>query len=136
MMAERDGTTLFPAAWEAGMTPGVIDIGMSSRAGLLDRIAVRSDIANWRMPLPWPIALGIASAIMAWLVATAFGNLVLTAMLLALSLVLLAWLAAPMIRRAWCEYHPYLPPRWLADARATLGNDLIDAALDRVRDTT
>jgi hypothetical protein len=103
--------------------------------GLLDRIAVRSDIANWRMPSPWVIGFGISSAIAVFPVIKVTGNLTIAEILLLFSLVTVAWLIALMIRRAWCERHPYMPPRWLAVARAIMGDDLIDAALERLRDT-
>jgi hypothetical protein len=117
------------------MTPGATETVACVRVGLLDRIAVRSDIANWRMPSPWMIGLGISSAIVAFPVMKVTGNLTIAGILLLLSLVTVAWLIALMIRRACCEHHPYLPPRWLAAARAIMGDNLIDAALERLRDT-
>jgi len=117
------------------MTPGATDTVACVRVGLFDRIAVRSDIANWRMPSPWMIGFGISSAIVAFPVIKVTGNLTIAGILLLLALVTVTWLIILMIRRAWCERHPYLPPRWLAVARAIMGNDLIDAALERLRDT-
>lgn len=117
------------------MTPAGTDTGAHARIGLLDRIAVRSDMANWRMPSPWAIGFGISSGIMAFPVIKVTGSLTIAGILFVLSLVTVVWLTALMIRRAWCERHPYLPPRWLAAARATMGDDLIDAALEQLRDT-
>jgi hypothetical protein len=117
------------------MTPGATDTVAYVCVSLLDRIAVRSDIANWRMPSPWVIGLGISSAIAVFPVIKVARNVTIAGMMLLLSLVTVAWLIALMIRRAWCERHPYLPPRWLAVARAMMGDDLIDAALERLRDT-
>jgi hypothetical protein len=117
------------------MTPGATDTVACVCVGLLDRIAVRSDIANWRMPSPWVIGFGISSAIAVFPVIRVTGNVTITGILLLFSLVTVAWLIALMIRRAWCERHPYMPPRWLAVARAIMGDDLIDAALERLRDT-
>lgn len=117
------------------MTPGATDTVACVCVGLLDRIAVRSDIANWRMPSPWVIGFGISSAIAVFPVIKVTGNLTIAEILLLFSLVTVAWLIALMIRRAWCERHPYMPPRWLAVARAIMGDDLIDAALERLRDT-
>jgi len=48
------------------MTPCETDTGAHASIGMLDRIAVRSDLANWRMPSPWAIGFGISSAIMAF----------------------------------------------------------------------
>lgn len=117
------------------MSLGVADTGAQARIGMLDRIAVRSDMANWRMPSPWAIGFGISSGIVAFPVVKVTGSRVTAGVLLLLSLMTVAWLTSLMIRRAWCERHPYLPPRWLVVARATIGNDLIDAALERLRDT-
>jgi small-conductance mechanosensitive channel len=117
------------------MTPGATDTVACVCVGLLDRIAVRSDIANWRMPSPWVIGFGISSAIAVFPVIKVTGNLTIAEILLLFSLVTVAWLIALMIRRAWCERHPYMPPRSLAVARAIMGDDLIDAALERLRDT-
>ncbi len=48
------------------MTLGKTDTGAPARIGLLDRIAVRSDMANWRMPSRWTNGFGIRSGIMAF----------------------------------------------------------------------
>lgn len=117
------------------MTLGATDTETHVRISMLDRIAVRSDMANWRMPSPWAIGFGISSGIMAFPVIKVTGSLMIAGILFVLSLVTVVWLTALMIRRAWCERHPYLPPRWLTVARATMGDDLIDAALERLRDT-
>ena len=117
------------------MIPCETDNGAHASIGMLDRIAVRSDLANWRMPSPWGIGFGISSAIMAFPVIKVTGSLPIAGILFALSLMTVVWLTALMIRRAWCEHYPYLPPRWLAVAKATMGIDLIDAALERLRDT-
>ena len=117
------------------MTLGATDTETHVRISMLDRIAVRSDMANWRMPSPWAIGFGIGSGILAFPVIKVTGSLTIAGILFVLSLVTVMWLTALMIRRAWCERHPYLPPRWLTVARATMGDDLIDAALERLRDT-
>jgi hypothetical protein len=117
------------------MTPSVTDPGAGNRIGMLDRIAVRSDMANCRMPSPWAIGFGISSASVAFPVIKVTGSLMIAGILLLLSLVMVAWLTALMIRRGWCERYPYLPPRWLMAARVTMGDDLIDAALERLCDT-
>ena len=117
------------------MILGATDTGAQARIGMLGRIAVRSDMANWRMPSPWAIGFGIGSGILAFPVIKVTGSLTIAGILFGLSLLTVVWLTALMIRRAWCERHPYLPPRWLAVARATMGDDLIDAALERLRDT-
>jgi hypothetical protein len=117
------------------MILGVTDTGAQAPIGMLDRIAVRSDMANWRMPSPWAIGFGISSAIVAFPVVKVSGSRIVAGILLVLSLMTVVWLTALMIRRAWCERYPYLPPRWLAVARATMGDDLIDAAVERLRDT-
>jgi hypothetical protein len=87
------------------------------------------------MPSPWGIGFGISSGIVAFPVIKVTGSLTIAGILFVLSLVTVVWLTALMIRRAWCERYPYLPPRWLAVARATMDDDLIDAALERLRDT-
>jgi hypothetical protein len=110
-------------------------MGARACVGMLDRVAVRSDMVNWRMPSPWAIGFGISSAIAAFPVITVTGSLIIAGILLLLALATVAWLTALMIRRAWCERHPYLPPRWLTVARTTMGDDLITAALDRLYDT-
>jgi hypothetical protein len=117
------------------MTPSVTDPGAGNRIGMLDRIAVRSDMANCRMPSPWAIGFGISSASVAFPVIKVTGSLMIAGILLLLSLMMVVWLTALMIRRGWCERYPYLPPRWLMAARVTMGDDLIDAALERLCDT-
>lgn len=98
------------------MTPGETDTNAHAGIGILDRIAVRSDMANWRMPSPWAIGFGISSGIMAFPVIKVTGSLTIAGILFVLSLVTVVWLIALVIRRAWCERYPYLPPRWLAVA--------------------
>jgi len=118
------------------MIPSVgTDTATGGAVTLLDRITVRNDVANWRRPSPWAIAIGIGSSLAALPVAAATGSRSAGVPLLVLSVLMMAWLAALLVRRLWCDRHPYLSPRWLAAARATLGDALIEAALERLRDT-
>jgi hypothetical protein len=102
--------------------------------GLLDRLAVRSDLASWRMPPPLPIAIAFGTAFSGVPVAVATGSVLLAKLLVTPLVMLLLWLFPLIIRRVWCEMHPYVPARWLAAARATFGHDLVAAALDSLRD--
>lgn len=97
------------------MIPCETDTGAHASIGMLDRIAVRSDLANWRMPSPWAIGFGISSAIMAFPVIKVTGSLTIAGILFVLSLMTVVWLTALMIRRAWCEHFPICHPvgwRW------------------------
>lgn len=115
---------------------GSADTGTVKYTDILDRIAVRSDLANWRLPSPWPIGFGISSAMAALPTAKIVGNLTIAKMLLVVSLIVFVWLLALVIRRLWCDRHPYLSERWLSSARTILGDTLVDAALDRLRNTS
>jgi hypothetical protein len=88
------------------MTPSVTDPGAGNRIGMLDRIAVRSAMANCRMPSPWAIGFGISSASVAFPVIKATGSLMIAGILLLLSLVMVAWLTALMIRRGCASVIP------------------------------
>lgn len=102
----------------------------------IDRIIVCSDVANWPLPSPWPIGMGIGSAVIAVPVATVtglsgFGRLLLVPILLAV-----VYQTLMVVRRLWCDRHPYLPQRWLDGARNVLGDALINGALIRLRDAS
>lgn len=102
----------------------------------IDRIIVRSDVANWPLPSPWPIGMGIGSAVMAVPVATVTGLSDLGRLLLVPILLAVVYQTLMVVRRLWCDRHPYLSQRWLDGARNVLGNELIDGALTRLRDAS
>ena len=101
---------------------------------LLDRLAVRSDVASWRMPPPLPVAIAFGTAFGGVPVAVATGSVLLARVLVAPLVMLLLWLVPLIVRRVWCKVHPYVPARWVAAAQATFGHDLIATALDSLRD--
>ncbi|WP_230782494.1 hypothetical protein [Sphingomonas sp. Leaf37] len=101
---------------------------------LIDRIVVRSGVANWPLPSLWPTAIGIGSAVMAVPVATVTDRSDLGGWLLVPILLAVVYQGLMVVRRLWCDRHPYLSQRWLDGARNVLGNELIDGALIRLRD--
>lgn len=103
---------------------------------LLNQIVIRSDVANWLLPSPWPIGLSIGSAIMAVPVAAVTDRHDLGKLLLVPILVVVVWLGLLIARRLWCDQHPYLSQQWLEGARNVLGDVLINGALIRLRDAT
>jgi len=120
---------------EAPVDPSVTTGRETAAAvGLLDRLAVRSDVASWRMPPPLPIAIAFGTALGGMPVAAATGSALLAKVLVAPLVMLVLWLVPLIVRRVWCEMHPYAPARWFAAAKATFGSDLIAAALNGLRD--
>ena len=101
---------------------------------LIDRIIVRSDVANWPLPSLWPTAMGIGSAVMAVPVATVTDRSDLCKLLLVPALLAVVYQMLVVTRRLWCNRYPYLSQQWLDAARNVLGDALINGALIRLRD--
>ena len=68
-----------------------------------------SDLASYPRPSPWPIVAGIGSGIFdradrssaRWI-------MLLAASVLALMVMMMAWLELVIAPRLWCDRHPYL----------------------------
>ena len=84
-------------------------MGAHAWIGLLDRIAVHSDVDQLADSVTLAIGFGIISGIMAFPVIEVTGSLIMAGVLFVLSLLTVKWLGALIIRRVWCECHPYLP---------------------------
>ena len=125
-------------AWTAWKHPVDLSVTTGRDAalpvGLLDRLAVRSDVASWCMPPPFPIGIAFGTAFGGMPVAAATGSVLLAKVLVSPLVMLVFWLVPLIVRRVWCEMHPYVPARWFAAAQVTFGQDLIAAALDSLRD--
>lgn len=102
----------------------------------IDRIIVRSDVANWPLPSLWPTAMGIGSAVMAVLVATVTDRSDFCKLLLIPALLAVVYQMLVVARRLWCDHYSYLSQRWLDGARNVLDNALIDGALIRLHDAS
>ena len=100
-----------------------------SRPSFLDWLAVRSDIAAWRGPPPVRLGMAIGLTIGGTPVAIAARSPNMALAVLAPLLVMLAWMIAIVVRRIYTDMHPYVPPRWLAAARLTVGDEVVAPAL-------
>lgn len=113
---------------------GTPDPAKTSRVGFLDRRAVRSDLTWWRGPPPIRFGIAIGITIGGTPVGIATRSPTVAHLVLTPLLVMLVWMLAIVARRIYTDMHPYVPPRWLAAARATLGDDLVSASLRQVID--
>lgn len=93
---------------------------------LIDRIIVRSDVANWSLLSFRPIGMGIGSAVVAVRVATVNHRSDLCRLLLVPILLALVYQPLMIARRLWCDRYAYLSQRWLDGARNVLGDTVID----------
>lgn len=101
---------------------------------LIDRIVVRSYVANWPLPSFWPMGMSIGSAVMAVPVAAVTDRSDLGRLLLVPVLLAAVYQTPVVARRLWCDRYPYPSQRWLDGIRNVLGDTLIDGALIRLRD--